>query len=84
MADADLMRILGLDTPDLVDARPAREHARRLRAAGWGTRTIAARAGVHRRVVQALLNGRTANQPPTKRVRPETERRILALREDAR
>jgi lambda repressor-like predicted transcriptional regulator len=77
----ELMAVLGLNqpAPRTVDARPAREHARRLRAAGWGTRGLAQRAGLARHTVQALLSGRWAGSPPTRRVLPDTAARILAI-----
>ncbi|MGW5879786.1 hypothetical protein ACWFMI_24850 [Nocardiopsis terrae] len=78
----DLMAVLGLGTPpvpELVDARPAREHVQRLHAAGWGSRSIAARTGLGRRTVRALTAGRTAGAPPTRQVLPDTARRILEI-----
>ncbi|MEE2040109.1 hypothetical protein Q8791_23100 [Nocardiopsis sp. CT-R113] len=78
----DLMAVLGLDTPPaegMVDARPAREHARRLLDAKWGTRSIALRAQVSRHTVQALVKGRTTRDAPTRQVRPSTAARILEI-----
>lgn len=75
--------VLGLGTstaPELVDARPVREHAQRLVDRGWGSRGIAVRAGVHRRVVQALLHGRTRYEPPSRRVTRHTRDSILSIR----
>ncbi|WP_160051198.1 hypothetical protein [Nocardiopsis sp. FR26] len=74
--------VLGLADPataERVDATRAREHARALADRGWGTRSIAKRAGVGRRAVQSLLNGRTAKEPPSHRVLETTEALILAI-----
>lgn len=78
----DLMTVLGLGTPptpELVDAARTRDHVDRLRAAGWGSRSIAAVSGVGRRTVRALTTGRSAGDRPTRRVLPDTEQRILAI-----
>lgn len=69
----------------LVDAGPAREHARALMAAGVGWKRIAAQAGVSTGAVSKLLYGdatRATPQGPSKRIRPEAAARILAVRAD--
>jgi hypothetical protein len=61
-----------------VDAAPARAHVQALRDAGMGWRRIADHAGLSQRVVSMLLHGRTG-RAPTKRIRPETAERLLAV-----
>ena len=63
---------------DLVDAGPVKAHVAMLRAAGVGKRTIAMRAGVSQTVIDRLLGINT--EKPCNRVRPETARRILAVK----
>ncbi|GAA1123691.1 hypothetical protein [Nocardiopsis composta] len=72
--------VYGRPTTDLVDAAPAREHVRALMAAGMGTRAIAEAAGIERKSVQRLLNGRPdrGNPPPT-RITPQVSAALLAL-----
>ncbi len=62
----------------LVDAGPVKAHVAMLRAAGVGRRTIAMRAGVSQTVIDRLVGINT--EKPCNRVRPETARRILAVR----
>ncbi|MFB4320645.1 hypothetical protein [Actinomadura sp. 21ATH] len=66
-----------------VDAEPARAHVRALLAAGLGTRSIAAAAGVPRQSIQYLLRGRPRGggpaQPPPERIRPATAAAILSV-----
>lgn len=83
-ANRDLMAVLGLTTPtpELVDAARTRAHVRYLKQAGWGDRSIAARAGVHRSTVRAVTVGRYAGDRPANRVEADTEARILAVRPD--
>jgi len=61
----------------LLDAAPVKRHLRRLRAAGVGKRTIAARAGVSQTVVDRLLG--LNSDRPAKRVRPDIAAKILAV-----
>lgn len=68
--------IAGIRT--LVDAGPSKAHVAALRAAGMGRRTIAMRSGVSQTVIDRLVGVNT--DKPCHRVRPETERRILAVR----
>lgn len=65
-----------------VDAGPAREHIRALGAAGIGWRRAAELAGLSASAVGLLLYGRPGRdgQPPSRRIRPETEQKILAVR----
>lgn len=60
-----------------VDPGVARAHAERLRAAGFGTRQIAALAGLNRKALQDVLNGRT------RRIRPATHAAVLAVPDGA-
>jgi transcriptional regulator with XRE-family HTH domain len=63
-----------------VDAAPVREHIRTLQGCGVGLRTIAAAAGVDRKRLQAILNGRPGRgTPPQPKVRPATAAAILAV-----
>jgi hypothetical protein len=63
-----------------VDAAPGREHVRTLQAAGMGWKRIAESAGLGNSVVWKLLYGDpTRNMGPSKRIRPDTERKILAV-----
>jgi hypothetical protein len=62
-----------------VDAGPAREHVRMLGRAGIGWRRAAGLAGVSSGAVAKLLRGGPGDRPPTRRIRPETERKILAV-----
>ena len=72
----------------LVDATPVREHLAALSAAGIGWKRAAVLAGVAPSTVSKLLYGRPSGQAsrgrkderPTQRVRPETARRLLAVR----
>ncbi len=57
----------------LVPAGPARAHIEALRAAGAGTRGIAAAAGVARNTVSGVAAGRKT------RIRFDTSRRLLAV-----
>jgi hypothetical protein len=62
-----------------VDAGPAREHVRALARCGIGWKRAAALAGVPNGSMSRLMFG-TSTRAPSKRIRPETERRILAVR----
>jgi hypothetical protein len=57
----------------LVDAGPARAHLLALREAGFGIRRVAALAGVAAPTLTKITNG------SKRRVRPETETKILAV-----
>jgi transcriptional regulator with XRE-family HTH domain len=61
-----------------VDAEPAREHLRALSAAGIGWKQAARLSGLSTGVVSKLLYG-IGERPPTRRIRPATEQRILAI-----
>jgi hypothetical protein len=63
-----------------VDAGPAREHLRYLASCGIGWRRAAALAGAGNGTVSKLLFGGPGDRPPTRRIRPETEAKILAVR----
>lgn len=67
-----------------VDGDEVREHVRALRAAGMGTRTIAARAGVSRTMLVNLEHGDPRRgQPPTRRVTAAVADRLRSLSPDA-
>lgn len=66
-----------------VDATPAREHVQRLQAQGMGWKRIARAAGLDTSVVWKLLYGDASrNLAPSKRVRPVTAEKLLAVRLD--
>lgn len=75
------IRTGGLTAEDLerIPAGPTRAHVRRLQAAGWGTRTIALRAGLSRHTLKNLLNGHASGAQPTRMVRRDTARRLLGI-----
>lgn len=63
-----------------VDAEPVRRHIRDLQACGLGTRRIAALAGIDRKRVTALLNGRPGRgAPPQTKLRQGTAAAILTV-----
>ena len=63
-----------------VDAQPVREHIRALQSCDLGLRTIALAAGVDRKRLQAVLNGRPERGTPAQeRMRPEIAAAILAV-----
>lgn len=61
----------------LLDSAPVRAHLAQLRAAGLGRRTIADKSGVAQTVIDRLLG--LSRSRPARRVRPDTERRILSV-----
>jgi hypothetical protein len=64
-----------------VDAEPVRSHVRALGEFGIGWMRVARLAGVSTGAVCKLLYGdRRRDLPPTRRVRPETARKILAVK----
>ncbi len=66
--------------PPYVGADSARQHVRELMAAGVGLKTIAKRAGISHGALTKLLYGDPKRGlVPSKRVRPETRDRILAV-----
>lgn len=63
-----------------VDAEPVRLHVRHLQSCEMGLRTIAARSGVDRKRLQAVLNGRPdRGTPPQKQIRPAHAAAVLAV-----
>lgn len=63
-----------------VDAEPVREHIRALQSCDLGLRTIALAAGVDRKRLQAVLNGRSERGTPAQaRMRPEIAAAILSV-----
>lgn len=77
--DRSRLKAYGRWQPPLTDAGPAREHVGKLRAYGAGLSRIAPAAGVSHGQLQRLVYG-YAGSPPARRVRLETEARILAVR----
>lgn len=66
-----------------VDAEPARTHVRSLGAAGMGWKRVADLAGVPRGVITKLLYGDPKRgMGPSRRVRPATAAKLLAVRLD--
>lgn len=64
-----------------TDAGPARDHVGRLVATGLTETNIARLAGVRQGTVYRLLHGCKGN-PPSRRIRPEASRAILAVHPD--
>jgi hypothetical protein len=63
-----------------VDAEPVRSHIRSLQSCGMGLRTIANCAGVDRKRLQAVLNGRPERgTSPQEKVRPELASAVLSV-----
>lgn len=62
----------------LIDAQPVRDHVRALQAAGLGLKRIAAKTGVPHGTLWKLIYGKPGYEP-SKRVRPDTAARVLAL-----
>jgi hypothetical protein len=63
-----------------TDAEPIRVHIRYLQSCEMGLRTIAARAGVDRKRLQAVLHGRPERgTPPQEKVRPALAAAVLAV-----
>lgn len=63
-----------------VDAEPVRDHVRRLRDAGMGTRAIAERSGVSRSTLYNLEHGKPERgQGPPSRVTADVARRLQAV-----
>ncbi len=66
--------------PAYVDAEPARQHIARLQEFGIGWKRVAMLAGMDHSTLWKLLYGdRQRFGRPSKRIRPETERKILAV-----
>lgn len=65
------------------DLDPIRDHLAQLRAAGYGTRTIADLAGVRRQAIQAIVTGmsrgRARKKQPAVRILNTTADAILAI-----
>lgn len=63
-----------------VDAEPARQHVLALRAAGMGPKTISEISGVpHGSLAKLVYGDKRRGLAPSKRIRPETEAKILAV-----
>lgn len=66
--------------PPYVSAAPAREHLQWLATQGVGLKTVARRSGVPHGTLSKLVYGdRTRGMAPSKRIRPATAERILAV-----
>ena len=66
-----------------IDAQPSRDHVNTLRAAGMGLKRIAEVSGVpHGSLAKLIYGDGQRGLAPSKRVRPETEVKILATRPD--
>ena len=64
-----------------VSAAPAREHLAALSAAGMGLKTVARLSGVSHGSLSKIVYGEPRQgRPPSRRVRPETLAKILAVR----
>lgn len=67
-----------------VPAGPARRHIRELREAGVGLKTITKVSGLpHGGLAKLMYGDRARGMAPSKRIRPETARRILAVTVEA-
>jgi len=66
-----------------VDASQARDHVRALSAAGIGWKRAAALAGLSSGAMAKLLYGGPGGRPATRRIRAETEQKILAVQPGA-
>lgn len=62
-----------------VPAAPVRRHIRELMAQGIGPKSIATMSGVPHGAISKLMYGDYKGRGPSKRIRPETERKILAV-----
>ena len=76
-------RVRAIHRPDetwqpYVDADPAREHIAWLRTCGVGLKTVACLSGVPHGALSKLVYGDTV-RGPSKRIRPATEKKILAV-----
>jgi hypothetical protein len=78
-------RIRAIARPDetwcpYIDAEPTREHIRWLATCGIGLKSLAKLAGVPHGTLSKLMYGdRARHMVPSKRVRPATARRIMAV-----
>jgi len=81
-------RVHAMSRPDevwapYVPAGPVREHVRMLQEFGLGLPRIASLAGVpHGSVARLIYGDYTRTKRPSRRVRPETARKLLAVRPD--
>jgi transcriptional regulator with XRE-family HTH domain len=63
-----------------VDAEPVRVHVRSLQSCSMGLRVIADRAGINRKTLQAVLNGRPERgTPPQEKMRAAVAAAVLAV-----
>jgi hypothetical protein len=63
-----------------VDASRARQHVRDLGVTGTGWKTAAHLAGLSTSTISRLVYGGPGTRPPTRRIRTETEQKILAVK----
>jgi transcriptional regulator with XRE-family HTH domain len=81
--EVERVRRIAYGRPAYVAAEPVRAHVRALMAAGLGWKRVAARAEVSSGVMTKLLYGETARgMPPSRRIRPDTAARLLAVTAD--
>lgn len=84
--DYDRTRRRAIARPDeiwlpYVSTVPARDHLAALASAGMGLRTVARLSGVSHGSLSKIVYGEPGRgRPPSRRIRPETLRRILAVR----
>lgn len=68
-------------TPAYVTAGSARSHVKWLQSQGVGLKTIAERSGVpHGSIAKLIYGDKARGMAPSKRIRPETRDKILAVR----
>lgn len=82
--DYERQRVHAINRPDetwvpYVPAGPARRHVRALMALGIGPKTVAKLSGVPHGAISKLLYGDYKGRRPSRRIRPETARRLLAV-----
>ncbi|MEX2439705.1 MAG: hypothetical protein WD739_07470 [Actinomycetota bacterium] len=70
--------LYGRPTTELVPAAEVRQHLKNLSRVGVGQHAVARASGIARSAVRAIVTGRT------RRIHPDTERRILAVGTSAR
>lgn len=78
---ARLRNLLYGRTPWHYDMQPVRDHIAALRAAGYGTRTIADIADVDRKQIQRIIAGRGGHdpRPPAAKIQKAVAEAILAI-----
>ena len=82
--DYERRRVHAINRPDetwvpYVPAGPARRHVRDLMAMGIGPKSIAKLSGVPHGAISKLIYGNYKGRRASRRIRPETARRLLAV-----